>query len=68
VQPSYPNVIPLANSPADRLVELDRLCRTKVGEVLQAYLEAEADELVRRRRYERAEAHQEPGESSKKKA
>jgi hypothetical protein len=53
VKPSYPNVIALANSPADRLVELDRLCRTKVGEVLQAYLEAEADELVRRRRYER---------------
>lgn len=56
MKPSYPNVIPLANSPADRLIELDRLCRTKVGEVLQAYLEAEADELVRRRRYERADA------------
>jgi putative transposase len=55
VKTSYPKVIHLDNSPADRLAELDRLCRVKVGEVLQAYLEAEADELVRRRRYERIE-------------
>ena len=51
----YPNVIPLANSPADRLAALEDLCRTKVAEVLQAYLNAEADELIRRRRYERHE-------------
>jgi len=53
VKSSYPKVVRLANSPADRLAELESLCRAKVAEVLQAYLEAEADELVRRRRYER---------------
>ncbi len=51
----YPNVLPLANSPADRLAALEDLCRTKVAEVLQAYLNTEADELIRRRRYERHE-------------
>ena len=51
----YPNVVHLANSPADRLAALEELCRTKVAEVLQAYLNAEADELIRRRRYERIE-------------
>ena len=45
----------LANSPADRLAALEALCRSKVAEVLQAYLNGEADELIRRRRYERAE-------------
>lgn len=49
----YPNGIHLANSPADRLAALEDLCRTKVAEVLQAYLNAEADELIQRRRYER---------------
>jgi hypothetical protein len=34
VKTSYPKVIHLANSPADRLAELDRLCRVKVAEVL----------------------------------
>lgn len=53
---SYPKVVHLANSPADRLAELDRLCRSKIAEVLQTYLDAEADELIRRRRYERIEA------------
>lgn len=53
MKPSYSKVTRLANSPADRLAELDQLCRLRVGEVLQAYLEAEADDLVRRRRYER---------------
>ena len=51
----YTNVIPLANSPADRLAALEALCRSKVAEVLQAYLNGEADELIRRRRYERVE-------------
>lgn len=51
----YPKITHLANSPDDRLAELDRLCRSKVADVLQAYLEAEADELVRRRRYGRVE-------------
>ena len=51
----YPNVIHLANSPADRVAALEDLCRTKVAEVLQAYLNAEADELIRRRPYERTE-------------
>ena len=52
---SYPNVVHLANSRVDRLGELELLCRRKIGEVLQAYLDAEANELVRRARYERAE-------------
>lgn len=51
----YTNIIPLANSPADRLAALEDMCRAKVAEVLQAYLNAEADELIRRRRYERIE-------------
>lgn len=51
----YTNVVPLANSPADRLAALEEQCRAKVAEVLQAYLNAEADELIQRRRYERIE-------------
>ena len=51
----YTNVIPLANASADRLAALEALCRSKVAEVLQAYLNGEADELIRRRRYERVE-------------
>ena len=52
----YTNVTPLANSPADRLAALEDECRVKVAEVLQAYLNAEADELIQRRRYGRIEA------------
>jgi len=55
VKQVYPKVTHLANSPIDRLSALEDLCRTKVAEVLQAYLNAEADELIRRRRYERIE-------------
>ena len=44
----YTNVVPLANSPADGLAALEEACRTKVAEVLQAYLNAEADELIQR--------------------
>lgn len=50
----YPIPTELANR-AGRLVELDQLCRLKISEVLQAYLEAEADELIGRRRYERSQ-------------
>lgn len=51
----YTNVGHLAIARADRLAELDELCRVKVGEVLQAYLDAEAHELVARARYKRVE-------------
>jgi hypothetical protein len=33
--------------------ELDELCRAKVAELVQSYLEAEVDELLGRLRYER---------------
>jgi hypothetical protein len=55
VKQVYTNIVPLANSPAEGLAALEELCRTKVAEVLQAYLNAEADELIQRRRYERIE-------------
>ena len=51
---SYPNVAHLANAQVDRIAELEALCRSKIGEVLQAYLDSEADELVQRARYARA--------------
>jgi transposase-like protein len=54
VKPVYTNIVPLANSAADRLAALEELCRTKVADVLQAYLDAEADELIQRRRYQRS--------------
>jgi putative transposase len=50
----YPISPDLANRAA-RLVELDQVCRLKIAEVLQAYLEAEVDELIGRRRHERIE-------------
>ncbi len=50
----YPKIAHLANSRAARLGELEQLCRVKVGEVLQAYLDAEAAELIQRARYTRA--------------
>ncbi len=44
----------LADKPArDFAGELDELCRSKVSELVQAYLEAEVDELLGRLRYER---------------
>jgi len=49
----YPKVVPFAKSNLDRMAELEELCRLKVGHVLQAYLDAEADELVQRARYAR---------------
>lgn len=43
----YPNVVPFAKGQgADGRVDVDQLCRAKVAEVLQAYLDAEADELI----------------------
>ena len=53
MKPVYTNIVSLANSTADQLGALEDLCRTKVAEVLQAYLDAEADDLIQRRRYER---------------
>ncbi len=50
----YPIPTELANRTA-RLAELEQLCRLKIAEVLQAYLESEADELIGRRRYERTQ-------------
>jgi putative transposase len=54
VKQVYPNGLRLANSQSDRLVQLDELCRAKVAELVQAYLESEVDELIQRKRYERA--------------
>jgi len=54
VKSVYPNVLRLANSQADGLAQLDELCRTKIAELVQAYLESEVDELIQRKRYERA--------------
>lgn len=52
----YLQSVPSAKSPAHNfLEELDVVCRQKVSEVVQAYLEAEVDELLQRARYERAE-------------
>jgi putative transposase len=50
----YPISPDLANRTA-RLAELDQMCRVKIAEVLQAYLDAEVDELVGRRRHQRIE-------------
>jgi transposase-like protein len=49
----YPKAVPFAKSNVDRIAELEEVCRIKVGQVLQAYLDAEADELVQRARYVR---------------
>ena len=56
----YPNVLRLANSQADGLAQLDELCRMKIAELVQAYLESEVDELIQRKRYERAAQGSEP--------
>jgi putative transposase len=54
VKQVYSNVVPFAKSQGtDPLAELEQVCRTKIAEVLQAYLEAEADELINRARYQR---------------
>ena len=51
----YPNTDHNAKPGRDFAGELDKLCRAKVAEVVQAYLEAEVDELLGRLRYERRE-------------
>jgi len=51
----YPESQPLAKPARDFAGELDELCRTKVAELVQAYLEAEVDELLGRLRYERCD-------------
>lgn len=52
----YPKVTRLAISRAQRLADLDELYRVKISEVLQAYLDVEAGELLQRARYQRIEA------------
>lgn len=55
MNPVYPKTLALAKRPAeDLLAELDDLCRAKIGEVLQTYLDAEVDALLQRARYQRA--------------
>ncbi|BDE06155.1 hypothetical protein WPS_14310 [Vulcanimicrobium alpinum] len=49
----YPKPDPVAKPERDFSVELDELCRAKVAELVQSYLEAEVDELLGRLRYER---------------
>jgi len=44
---------PVAKPDRDFAGELDELCRAKVAELVQSYLEAEVDELLGRLRYER---------------
>lgn len=55
----YPIPTELANR-AVRIAEMEQLCRVKIAEVLQAFLEAEAAELVQRARYERCHEGAEP--------
>jgi transposase-like protein len=51
----YPESIPFAKRPTRNFSsELDALCRQKISEVVQAYLEFEVDDLLQRLRYERA--------------
>lgn len=50
----YPKVVSLAKSDReDGLAQLEELCREKVAELIQAYLEAEVDDVRQRARYER---------------
>lgn len=50
----YPKPIALAKAPKRAIgEELDLLLRAKASELLQTYLEAEVEELLERRRYER---------------
>ena len=54
MQPSYP-VQPsdAKHTPKDFLDEFEKQARSKIGEILQAYLEQEVDELLQRARYDR---------------
>lgn len=51
----YPEPGAVANPTRNFSGELDELCRAKVAELLQAYLEAEVDELLGRERYARGD-------------
>lgn len=51
----YPEPHLLAKPERDFCAELDDLCRTKIAELVQAYLEVEVDELLGRLRYERSD-------------
>ena len=51
----YPEPGAVANPTRDFSGELDELCRAKVAELRQAYLEAEVDELLGRERYARGD-------------
>jgi len=42
----YPELHPLANPERDFRGELDDLCRMKVAELVQAYIEVEVDERL----------------------
>ena len=51
----YPEAGAFAKRPSREFAaELDALCREKISQVVQAYLEAEVDELLQRVRYERS--------------
>lgn len=59
MNPSYPKLHLVAKGlEQDPLAALDQLARAKVGEVVQAYIDAEVNELLERVRYERRSADQ----------
>jgi len=60
VKKVYPEPTPLAKPVRDFTGELDELCRAKISELVQSYLEAEVDELLGRIRYKRREGER-PG-------
>ncbi len=51
----YPEPAVVPNPTRVSSGELDELCRAKVAELVQAYLEAEVDELLGRARYARSD-------------
>ncbi len=56
---AYPKVRRLAKLDGDQFQrDLEALCYARAGELLQAYLEAEVDELLERARYQRRERSQ----------
>lgn len=57
MEPSYQATVPAASIPTRNfMAEFEELARAKVSELLQAYLEEEANELLQRARYQRREA------------
>jgi len=51
----YPELHPFAKPERDFRAELDDLCRMKVAELVQAYIEVEVDERLGRLRYQRSD-------------